>query len=110
MDEAKLLRGRIASSATNARGHRLYGPELRRDLQAFVRQSLAQGGSAKAIAKALGLNAWTLISWLKLGRASAMRRVDAVSDTPTRSRGEVVSEIGSELRIAGVSLEQPSSW
>jgi hypothetical protein len=106
VDEAKQLRGRIASSATNVRGHRLYGPELRRDLQAFVRQNLAQGGSAKTIAKSLGLNAATLISWLKKERATAMRRVDAVPDAPMRSHRDLVIEIGSDLRVAGLSLEQ----
>ena len=106
MDEAKRLRDRIANSAKNVRGHRLYGPELRRDLVAFVRRSLAQGKSAKSTAKTLGLNAATLVDWLKDERASAMRRVDAEPDAPEPSRGELVIEIGNELRIACSSVDQ----
>lgn len=112
MDEAKKLRERIANAGVNARGHREYGLELRRDLVAYTRRSIAAGGNATTSAKQLGINPATVIGWLKteveVSTALCRVEVDDADEAGVRVRndGTLVLEIAGGLRVLGLQLEQ----
>ena len=111
MDEVKRLRERIANADRNARGRRQYGVELRRDLVAFARQRIGEGESATAAAKELGLNPATVIGWLKTeieveSAEPRMRRVEAEREPRAAVRPDIVLELGHDVRVRGLRLEQ----
>lgn len=111
MDEVKRLRERIANVDLNARGYREYGVELRRELVAFTQQRIGEGGSASAAAKELGLNPATVIGWLnaavqEVSAAPRMRRVESSDAPKAATRTELVVEIGDDVRVRGLRLEQ----
>jgi hypothetical protein len=106
MNEVKRLRERIAAVGVNARGRREYPAEVRDDLIAFVRRRSARGQSATASAKELALNPATVIGWLRREPSSAMRLVESDLSAIEAERAELVVEIGSDLRVTGLALEQ----
>jgi hypothetical protein len=110
MEELKRLRERLANVERNARGYREYGVELRQELVAFTRQRIGEGGSASAAAKELGLNPATVIGWMngateELSVAPKMRRVETERE-PRAARSDLVLELGNEVRVRGLQLEQ----
>jgi hypothetical protein len=111
VEEARRLRERIANVERNARGYREYGVELRLELVAFTQQRISAGGSASAAAKELGLNPATVIGWLNaavqdVSAAPRMRRVEADDAPRAATRSELVLEIGGDVRVRGLRLEQ----
>jgi len=106
MNEVKRLRERIASLGVNARGRREYGAEVRDALVAFVRRRSVAGQSATASAKELGLNPATVIGWLRSEPSNAMRPVESDLIAVEALRAEFVLEVGNDLRVAGLALDQ----
>jgi transposase-like protein len=85
--------------------------ELRHELVAFTQQRISGGGSASAAAKELGLNPATVIGWLnaavqEVSAVPRMRRVEADDGPKAATRSELVLEIGDEVRVRGLRLEQ----
>ena len=104
---AQELRSRIASARRVRRRGRIYAPELRRDIEAYVGDRLAAGGSTYAAARELGLGQTSVSRWLRQARRDPglphLRPVTVLPSTPAPAVFSIAGPRG--IRIDGVDVD-----
>lgn len=102
------LARRIAAARQQRRRGKVYSPELRREIDAFVRDRALAGRSLYATARELGLTQSTLARWQRQGRRDPglphLRPVSVLAVPPTF--GGALSVLGPRgLRIEGLDFD-----
>jgi transposase-like protein len=102
------LARRIAAAQQRRRRGKVYPPELRRDIDAFVRDAASAGRSLYAMAQDLGVSQTTLVRWKCQARRDPglphLRPVSVLPMPPTFTGA--VSVLGPRgLRIEGLDLD-----
>ena len=99
---------RIAAARRQRRRGKVYPAELRRDIDSFVRDRLAAGGSLYATAKELGLSQTSVSRWRRQGRLDPgvphLRPVSVLPMPPTLA-GAMSVHGPRGLRIEGLDLD-----
>jgi len=101
------LAERIAAAQRRRRRGKVYPPELRRDVESYLRDRLGAGGSPYAVARELGVSQTTLTRWrLEARRDPGLPHLRPVSvlPTPPTFSGAISVQGPRGLRIEGLDL------
>ena len=102
------LAQRIAAAQRRGRRGKVYPVELRRDIDAFVRDRMSAGRSAYATAQDLGVSQTTLTRWMRQARRDPglphLRPVSVLPVPPTFT-GALSVHGPRGLRIEGMGFE-----